>query len=405
MVPRTRAAPAGSEAGYASITVKILVIADLPPDPDSGSAGTVYHSSRSLEDLGHEVTDVWRDEIPWRIRHGNLHILLERPRAYRNLMLQNLRVSAYDVVQVSHAQAFLAAKTHRRLGGEGVFVSRTHGLEPDAADAVRLWQRKLAYPQRDLLRRAFSRLQDALVRRHLKLASIYSDGFVVGSSESCRSLVEHCGMDPTRVTVIPHGIPDAYALSPPPAMSSQRLKRVLYVGQFAFIKAPSVLGATFSALCRACPDVEMTWVCAPQHHAEARGLLDDAARDQVRFLGWMSQGELMRVYDTHGVFLFPSYFEGFGEAFHEAMARGLCVIASEVGGMRDVIRNGHTGYLCAPGDVDAFVAATRRLMVDPRSAAKISERAAEVASRNTWRAWATSASEFYDRLLAMRCSG
>ena len=63
---------------------------------------------------------------------------------------------------------------------------------------------------------------------------------------------------------------------------------------------------------------------------------------------------LVQVYDRHGVFLFPSFFEGFGKAFLEAMSRGLVVIASDVGGMHDLIRDGENGFLVAPGDAAAL---------------------------------------------------
>ena len=58
----------------------------------------------------------------------------------------------------------------------------------------------------------------------------------------------------------------------------------------------------------------------------------------------------MQVYDEHGVFLFPSFFEGFGKAFLEAMSRGLVVVASNNGGMRDVIKDGQSGFLVKTGD-------------------------------------------------------
>jgi glycosyltransferase involved in cell wall biosynthesis len=52
-----------------------------------------------------------------------------------------------------------------------------------------------------------------------------------------------------------------------------------------------------------------------------------------------------RIYDDHGVFLFPSFFEEFGKAFLESMSRGLVLVASNNGGMRDVIKEGQSGLL------------------------------------------------------------
>jgi len=54
----------------------------------------------------------------------------------------------------------------------------------------------------------------------------------------------------------------------------------------------------------------------------------------VTLLGWMPREDLRRIYDRHGLFVVTSRFEGFSLAFLEAMARGLCVLASRVDGMR-----------------------------------------------------------------------
>jgi glycosyltransferase involved in cell wall biosynthesis len=58
----------------------------------------------------------------------------------------------------------------------------------------------------------------------------------------------------------------------------------------------------------------MTWVCGKDQHAAALGLIDEDLRGRVTLLGWMPQHDLIDVYDRHGVFLFPSFFEGFGKA-------------------------------------------------------------------------------------------
>ena len=57
-------------------TLKILMMADLPPNADSGAAGTEYQTMEALRRLGHEVDAVWADSLPHRIGHGNLHYCL-----------------------------------------------------------------------------------------------------------------------------------------------------------------------------------------------------------------------------------------------------------------------------------------------------------------------------------------
>lgn len=65
------------------------------------------------------------------------------------------------------------------------------------------------------------------------------------------------------------------------------------------------------------------------------------------------------------VFLLPSATEGFGLAALEALSCGVPVVASRVGGVPEVVLDGETGYLCAPGDVSAMTAAVLHLLRSP----------------------------------------
>ncbi len=68
---------------------------------------------------------------------------------------------------------------------------------------------------------------------------------------------------------------------------------------------------------------------------------------------------------TH-VVIIPSMIEGIPIVLMEAMSLGIPVVASRVGGIPDVIRDGHNGFLCAVGDLDDF-AAKIKLLHDDRS--------------------------------------
>ncbi|MBE9203856.1 hypothetical protein IQ218_10925 [Synechocystis salina LEGE 06099] len=72
--------------------LRILTVADTPCDPNSGAAGTVYYTNQALRQLGHEVDEIWADDLgPRRIAHGNLHSLLEQPRAYRIAVMEAIK--------------------------------------------------------------------------------------------------------------------------------------------------------------------------------------------------------------------------------------------------------------------------------------------------------------------------
>jgi glycosyltransferase involved in cell wall biosynthesis len=92
---------------------------------------------------------------------------------------------------------------------------------------------------------------------------------------------------------------------------------------------------------------------------------DGPLRDRVPgALGWVAHDELQRLYARAAVVACPSRREGFGVACLEAMAHGRSVVATAVGGLRDLVVDGETGVLVPPGDVSALRAALERLLAD-----------------------------------------
>ncbi len=83
----------------------------------------------------------------------------------------------------------------------------------------------------------------------------------------------------------------------------------------------------------------------------------------VSFLGY--QADVAPVLSVADLFLLPSLSESFGVAAAEAMACGVPVLASDVGGLGEVIRHGETGYLLPPDDTDSWAYHAVRLLRNP----------------------------------------
>lgn len=109
---------------------------------------------------------------------------------------------------------------------------------------------------------------------------------------------------------------------------------------------------------------------ACEHRARELGVYDD-----VRFLG--KQEPVEEILSIADIFLMPSGSETFGLAALEAMACGVPVVASNIGGLPELVIDGETGCLCELGDIDAYTAACDRLLND----AELHSRMAK-ASRN-----------------------
>jgi glycosyltransferase involved in cell wall biosynthesis len=225
-----------------------------------------------------------------------------------------------------------------------------------------------------------------------------SDGIIVSCHEDRDYILDIYGADPSRVACIPQAAAAVFTASPAPPMTAPRATRILVAGQPAFFKAPQVVARVFSALAERDPGLTFSWCCPESAHEAFRAGLGPAARARTSFVGWMSQERLLQLYDAHGIFLFPSFAEGFGKVFLEAMARGLCVVASRVGGMRDILRDGLTGHCVEPGDGGGFCRCILQLL-ESGAMDGMSRAAAEAARAYSWDRVARETAAFYQSLL------
>lgn len=388
---------AASEDG---VPLRILIAADVPADPDSGAGGTMVQIAAALRSLGHSVDTIWTDDLTHRIRHGNLRYLVELPWSYEAAIRKRCQQRDYDVIEVSQPHGWLAARNHRASGRPGVFINRSHGWEGRATEALRPWRRKFDEPEWRFPRGVLGRPLGALLKRYPTLAVRHSDGVLTCCSQCAEFIRQRHPVAEGRIESVSLGPPEGFLEHSALPMTKQRLSGILYVGQLAFFKAPQVLAAVFSRLARERPGVRLTWCCASQHHERARTLLSEEARSAVNLVGWRPQAELMELYDQHGIFLFPSFFEGFGKAFVEAMARGLCVVASDTGGMHDVIRDGEDGVLTPIGNVEATVEGVSGLLDRPDRAVRMSTAARQTALTYSWDRIARATTDYYRTVLA-----
>jgi glycosyltransferase involved in cell wall biosynthesis len=101
--------------------------------------------------------------------------------------------------------------------------------------------------------------------------------------------------------------------------------------------------------------------------------------------GWVAHDELLRLYERAAVVVCPSLREGFGVSCAEAMAHGRPVVASAVGGLRDLVVDGETGLLVPPGDAAALHDALVRLLGDAELRSRLGAAArARAAEHFSW---------------------
>jgi len=125
----------------------------------------------------------------------------------------------------------------------------------------------------------------------------------------------------------------------------------------------------------------------------SRAAFEKAAPPNVTFTGFRSGEELWSAFASGDVFAFASVTETFGNVVIEAMASGLPVVAAAAGGPIDIVREGVTGYLFAPGDPQAMAAKLEPLILDADLRHRLSRQAVEYAGTQSW-------DGIFDQLLA-----
>lgn len=124
----------------------------------------------------------------------------------------------------------------------------------------------------------------------------------------------------------------------------------------------------------------------------------------AHFMGYMTGEELSQAYASADVFVFPSALETFGLVVTEAMAAGLPVVASRVGGVMDVVREGENGYSFDVGDVDTMVEGVQKIVHSRENIARMGQNARALAETQTWDVMMDEVITLYEQIIAAHAS-
>jgi glycosyltransferase involved in cell wall biosynthesis len=115
---------------------------------------------------------------------------------------------------------------------------------------------------------------------------------------------------------------------------------------------------------------------------EVEAALAPLGAERVRYLGRLEADELTGCLGATDLCVWPAVNEAYGMALLEAQAAGLPVVAGAVGGVPSIVRQGHTGLLAPPGNVDGFARAVRDLIKAPLLRGVMAENARESVRRH-----------------------
>jgi len=189
----------------------------------------------------------------------------------------------------------------------------------------------------------------------------------------------------------------------------KRNKRPRAVITGATLKARKCMHTTLDAFCAiadAYPDATLTLFGeGPDRASLEAKIRERGLRDRVNLTGAIPHAQAMALMAESGLFVLPSYAEGFGIVYIEAMAAG-CVAVGSVGeGIADVIRDGENGYLIPAADTGALIQALRTLLEGGDSVEAVRLCGMETARGLTWERNAARYTALYRQAMKERKEG
>ena len=199
------------------------------------------------------------------------------------------------------------------------------------------------------------------------------------------------------MAVIPQGIDPVYFDLPRPEWN----RNILSVGAFSRRKGHLLLIQAFEKLCERMPDAHLDIagiVAEPDYYAAVLAYLKESPRkDRISLHTDLSQEALQGLFQQSCVFALHSKEESQGIALVEAMAAGLPVVATKVGGIPYVVHHRRDGLLSEYGDIDSFCSSLFNLLSDPGLWSAFSTRAQSSALDYSWQKIAERILQEYTR--------
>ncbi|MCH2539930.1 MAG: glycosyltransferase [Anaerolineales bacterium] len=246
-----------------------------------------------------------------------------------------------------------------------------------------------------------------------------ADALVVSTESEREELERISNGDNGPITVIPPGV-DLSVFHPyPQAQARKELdiqvgdKLLLFVGRIEPLKGVDTLLRALQILQRSgeipanlCLSVIGGDPTKPREtrHAELEKLMllrdELGLSDVVTFLGRRAQETLHCYYASADIVVMPSHYESFGMVALEAMACGTPVIASDVGGLAQLVRDGETGFLVPDRNPEAMAERLRCVLSDGKLRLQLGRRAADQAKDYGWDLITERIIELYKRTMS-----
>jgi glycosyltransferase involved in cell wall biosynthesis len=187
-------------------------------------------------------------------------------------------------------------------------------------------------------------------------------------------------LDEERIVTVHHGVDTQFFL---PNKEDSFVKNngpiILFTGRFVAKKGPHILIRAMPKILKSVPDACFVFVGSGDFTPYLRMIKDNKIpEDNFKLLGYVAGSELPKIYNSATLYAAPSFEDSLGIRILEAMSCEKAVVASNIGGVPEIINDGKNGFLVSPGDVNKLAEKIIMLLEDENLRKKIA-----VASRRT----------------------
>ncbi len=312
---------------------------------------------------------------------GHRQTLAADPRGRIATLAADLGVAVVPLAIRNHLDVPAGRRLAGLLAREPYAILHFHTAR---AHALAAFLGRSTGPSRVVTRRMDYRLRGGWYTRRL-----YNHGVqaVIAISEGVRAMLVASGVEPARIHLVPSGVEVERFAAAPGSRAAARARYGMENGRWLAVvvgaleerKGHAVLLDAVASY----RDPRLRVLCAGDGSLRAPLIARAASLglgEVVRFLGPLA--DVAPMLAAADALVMPSHHEGLGVAALEAMAAGLPVVASRVGGLPDAVVHEETGLLVPPGDAPALAAAIARLAADPILARRLGDAGrARVAAR------------------------
>jgi glycosyltransferase involved in cell wall biosynthesis len=373
--------------------MNICHLISVPFPPQEGIGNFVYGLSRQLIDKGHNVTVITR---------GSLH---------------KIKVEMFENIQIIRIPFIPLYPFHLTI--HGIFLNHELKKIQNSFDLIHLHSplcpvintkvpiivtihTPMLTDSRNLelagLRSIIGRVIARFVSYPNELAVFSKAKMITSVSEAVAVELQEYGLDKNSITVIRNGV-DESVFHPSHRKGTE--KYILYTGRlsyrkglFDFIESSRWVLNNYSDVHYIIPG-----------KGELQNHLKDKAKqmgfdDKIKFLGFLDKERMINLYQNATIFVMPSHYEGLPTVLLEAMACGLPVIATDIGGNNEVITSYENGILIPPKSPREMAKAINILLQDEDLRKKLGKNARDtIINKYTWEKIANNVMNCYRKVI------